>query len=264
MRRAWPVLLFVISGVLASCSGRSAEPQTHASHATTSTTTSVLLPPSTTPSTKPLVAVPDVTGMKIDPARFYLRVAGFIPVPLSESCNKGTLMSQSIVVSLSVPGPLAHPDVGATPLPAGSSRPKGSLIGVLWSTCYPDGTVVPGVTGLKFGAAVHQLQAAGLKWACYTLDVTTTTRPPNTTTTRPPNTTTTRPPNTTTTTKSTGSSSSTTSSTTSSTMAATAVAVSTATSTTAPTLTVVAQEPAEGAKIAAGSSVAISMATCPQ
>ena len=150
---------------------------------TTSSTSST----STTP--KPGgVAVPDVIGMKITPARFYLRFAGFLTVPLTVPCNKGTLTSQSIVASLSIPGGPPNWSVGAVPLVPGSTRPKGSFIGITWSGCYPDGAVVPMIAGLSFGAAVKLLHVAGLTWACYS-STTTTVPPRSSTTTRPPSTT---------------------------------------------------------------------------
>ena len=187
--------ILVAACALASCSSSVAPERRAASKktTTTTTTTTTTLPTSTTLPPAPGVAVPNVIGMKITPAHFYLRVAGFLTINSNPACSKGTLVSQSVVVSLSVP---SKPPV---PLLPGAPRPKGSWVGITWSGCYPDGSVVPSVTGQTFGAAVHLLHLAGLTWACTSVGPTTTTRPPTTTTTRPPTTTTTRPPTTTTT-----------------------------------------------------------------
>ena len=168
-----------LCGLLAACGSSPGQARKAASGKKPTTTTSVTLPASstTTSSTTPGVVVPNVIGMKINAARFFLRTAGFYSVALNTPCNKGNLMSQSIVASLSVPGSPPHRDVGATPLSAGSALPKGSLVGISWSGCYPDGTVVPAITGLTFVGAAHQLQLMSLKWACYSTGSTTTTHP---------------------------------------------------------------------------------------
>lgn len=171
--------------VLASC-GNSPAPHA-APTTTTSTTTTTTTPPPTT--TVPAgVGVPNVVGMKFDLARFYLKTAGFATVPLNAPCNKGTLPSQSVVASLSIPGKPPNVTVGAQPLVPGTPLPKGARVGITWSGCYPAGTTVPLVTGHTFAGAVHLLHLAGLNWACFSVGPTTTTttaHPTTTTTTRP-------------------------------------------------------------------------------
>jgi len=198
-----------------------------------------------------VVAVPDVIGMKITPAHFYLRVAGFLTINLNAACFKGTLVSQSVVVSLSVP---SKPPV---PLLPGAPRPKGSYVGITWSGCYPEGSVVPNITGQTFGTAVHLLQLAGLTWACSSVGTTTTTRPPTTTTTRPPTTTTTRPPTTTTTHPPT-----------TTTNAGTSLGVTSSVvhlvASKLPPQTVLSQNPTPGTMLRPGMPVAVTMHACPQ
>jgi len=231
---------------LASCSSSVAPERKAASRKTTTSTTT-----STTRPAVPVVAVPDVIGMKITPAHFYLRVAGFLTINLNAACYKGTVVSQSVVVSLSVP---SKPPV---PLLPGAPRPKGSFVGITWSGCYPEGSVVPNITGQTFGAAVHLLHLAGLTWACSSVGTTTTTRPPTTTTTRPPTTTTTRPPTTTTTRAPT-----------TTTNAATSLGVASSVvhlvASTAPPQTVLSQSPTPGTILSPGMPVAVTMHACPQ
>lgn len=224
---------------------------------TTTTTTST----STTMVTRG-VAVPNVIGLKIMAARFYLRLAGFFTVPLTMPCNKGTLTSQSIVASLSIPGGPPSYSVGAVPLLPGSFRPKGSFVGITWSGCYPDGAVVPKVAGLTFGAAVNLVHVAGLTWACYSSATTTTTtvRPSTTTTVPARSSTTTRPPGTT--------SSTSVRSTTTTKPAAPAGTPSvshaaTTTSIKAPQ-TVLSQAPSPGTVLTPGAPVSVIMSACPQ
>lgn len=206
-----PVML--LSCALGACSSAPSTPQSVARSTSAPTTATAAATTSTTTApTTPGVAVPDVIGMKIDAARFYLRLAGFVTVPLTPPCDKGTLTSQSVVASLSVPGKPPDVDVGAVPLVAGTSLPKGSTVGITWSGCYPDGSVVPEITGLSFTTAVHLLRTAGLTWACYSAAsltaslataTTTTTKPStpaSTSSTSSTSTTTTRPPESSTTT----------------------------------------------------------------
>jgi beta-lactam-binding protein with PASTA domain len=156
-----------------------AAPTTSSSTTTSSTTTT------TTTTLPPSVAVPNVVGMKIDLARFYLWTAGFVTVPLTPPCNKGTPISQSVVASLSVPGRPPDVTVGAQTLVAGTLLDKGALVGITWSGCYPAGTEVPQVVGHTFANAVRLLHLAGLNWACFSVGgptTTTTTRSARTTT----------------------------------------------------------------------------------
>ncbi len=197
--------------VLAAC-GNSPAPRAVARTSTSTTaTTTTTTPPPTTAGT-PGVAVPDVLGMKLALARSSLRAAGFATVPFNAACNKGTLASQSVVASLSVPGKPPDVRVGALPLVPGTTLPKGAPVGITWSGCYPSGTQVPLVTGQTFAGAVQLLHLAGLKWACFSVGTrtTTSTKPttsssggpttsttaPTTTTTTAPTTTTTKPPRT--------------------------------------------------------------------
>jgi hypothetical protein len=201
--------------------------------------------------------------MKIDLARFYLKTAGFALVALNAPCNKGTLPSQSVAASLSIPGRPPNVNVGAQPLLPGTLLPKGAGVGITWSGCYPAGTTVPFVTGQTFAGAVHLLHLAALNWACYSVgeSPTTTTRPPRTTTTRPPRTTTTRPPRTTTTRPDTTSTADPTSST-----ATTTTTLPLPPTTTTATLPerVIAQGTKGGTATQAGAVVALVMHRCPQ
>jgi hypothetical protein len=201
----------------------------------------VPLPPTTLPQG---VGIPDVVGMKINLARFYLKTAGFATVSLNAPCSKGTLPSQSVVASLSVPGRPPDVTVGAQPLVPGTLLAKGARVGIAWSGCYPAGTAVPSVTGHAFAGAVHLLHLAGLNWACYSVGgpttTTTTTHPTTTTTTRPVTTSTAGP---------------TTSTTTAPTAATTAAARST---------TVLSQGTKPGTIVQAGVVVALVMRQCPQ
>jgi beta-lactam-binding protein with PASTA domain len=168
--------LLAAAGGLASC-GHSPAPRAAPATTTTSSTTTTTSPTTTTPPHG--VGVPDVLGMKIGLARFYLRTAGFATVPLNAPCNKHTLPSQSVVASLSVPGKPPNVTVGAQPLVPGTVLPKGARVGITWSDCFPAGTTVPPVTGHTFAGAVHLLHLAGLAWACFSAGgPTTTTAPP--------------------------------------------------------------------------------------
>jgi beta-lactam-binding protein with PASTA domain len=189
--------------VFASCgnapSPRAARTTRTTAAAASTTTTTVPLPTTTLPQG---VGVPNVVGMKINLARFYLKTAGFAAVSLDAPCNKGTLPSQSVVASLSLPGRPPDVTVGAQPLVPGTLLVKGARVGLTWSGCYPAGTAVPAVTGHTFAGAVHLLHLAGLNWACYSVGMptTTTTHRTATTTTRPVTTSTAGPTSTTTTT----------------------------------------------------------------
>jgi hypothetical protein len=116
--------------------------------------------------------------MKIALARYSLRAADLVTVPFDAACNMGTLASQSVVASLSVPGKPPDVRVGALPLVPGTTLPKGTQVGITWSGCYPNGTQVPLITGQTFAGAVHLLHLAGLKWACFSVATTITTHPP--------------------------------------------------------------------------------------
>lgn len=167
---------FVAAGcVLASCGGSPATP--HAAPRTTTsrvaTTTTTLAPPTTAAGLK--VAVPNVIGLKIAAARSTLHQAGFATVPFNPACSKGTLASESVVASLSVPGRPPDVKVGAVPLAPGTELPPGAQIGVTWSGCFPDGSPVPLVIGRTFAGATRQLHLAGLDWACFSVGATATT-----------------------------------------------------------------------------------------
>jgi hypothetical protein len=234
--------ILVATCVLASCGKSSAPNAARTTTTTSSTTTTTTSPPTTLP---PGVGVPNVVGMKIDLAHFYLKTAGFSWVPLNAPCSKGTLPSQSVVASLSIPGKPPNVTVGAQPLLPGTLLPKGVRVGITWSGCYPAGTTVPLVTGHSFAGAVHLLHLAALNWACYSVGpnpTTTTTHPPKTTTTRPDTTSTADPTS------------------------------STTTTTTAPPTTTTAEPPATvlrqgtkaGTAAPAGAVVALVMRRCPQ
>jgi hypothetical protein len=243
--RRRPVLvgcaLLAMSVTLVACGGSPARRATPTTTTTASTTTT------TTTSLPQGVGVPNVVGMKIDLARFYLRTAGFATVALNAPCNKGTLPSQSVAASLSIPGRPPNVTVGAQPLLAGTQLPKGARVGITWSGCYPAGTTVPLVTGHSFAVAVHLLHLAALNWACYSVGPgpTTTTMPPSkTTTTRPVTTSSADPTSSTTTTT-------------------TAPPTTTTTATRLPEM-VIAQGTKPGTAAQADAVVAIVMHRCPQ
>jgi beta-lactam-binding protein with PASTA domain len=227
--------------VFASC-GNAPSPRAARTTTTASTTTTTVpLPTTTLPQG---IGVPDVVGMKINLARFYLKTAGFATVPLNAPCNRGTLPSQSVVASLSVPGRPPDVTVGAQPLVPGTLLVKGARVGITWSGCYPAGTAVPALTGHTFAGAVHLLHLAGLNWACYSVGqpTTTTTHRTTTTTTRPVTTSTAGPTSTTT----------------------TIAAPAAATTATARPATVLSQGTKPGTIVQAGVVVALVMRQCPQ
>jgi hypothetical protein len=233
---------FAAACVLAACGTSPDHPAAAPTTTTSSTTTTTTAAPTTTTTLPAGVGVPNVVGMKIDLARFYLRTAGFTTVALNVPCNKGTMPSQSVVASLSVPGKPPDMTVGAQPLAPGTLLPKASRVGITWSGCYPTGTTVPLVTGHTFFSAVHLLHAAGLAWACYAVgDPTTTTTHPRTTRTLPVTTGTADPRSATTTT----------------------VPPATETAAHAPT-TVLTQGTKAGTVVPAGAVVALVMHHCPQ
>lgn len=174
--------LLIAACVLAACGNSPAPSAAPTTTSTSSTTTTTAVPPTTLPHE---VGVPNVVGMKIALARFYLRAAGFATVPLDAACTKGTLASQSVVASLSVPGKPPFVTVGATPLVPGTLLAKGARVGITWSGCYPEGTAVPMLIGYTFSSAVRIVRRAGLAWACYSSGGPTTTTHPTTTTTGP-------------------------------------------------------------------------------
>lgn len=246
----------VAAFILAAC-GNSPAPRAEARTSTSTTTTTTTAPPPTT-AVGQSVAVPDVLGMKIALARFYLRAANFATVPFNVACNKGTVASQSVVASLSVPGKPPDVRVGALPLPPGTTLPKGSRVGITWSDCYPNGTEVPPVTGQTFARAVHLLHLAALNWACYSVGPTTTTTHPHATTTRPATTTTT-------TTTPSGSTTSTIGGPTTSTSAPpTTTTTTTTTIPPKPPQTVLSQGTRAGTTVHASSVVDLVMQHCPQ
>lgn len=231
--------------VLASCGGTPA-PHAAARTTTSSTTTTTTSVAPTTAVSAPQVVVPNVIGLKPSAARTALRGAGFTTVPLNAACSKGTLVSQSVVVSLSVPGRPPNVTVGAVPLAPGTPLTRGARVGITWSGCYPEGSTVPLVTGTKFGQAVRLLHAAGLEWACFSI------APPKTTTTTSAaaTTSTTRPATTTSSTATT----STTTTTTTTTAATAAVAKP----------VVLSQGIPAGTVVRAGSVITFDMHHCPQ
>jgi hypothetical protein len=242
--------LLAAACVLASCSGSSTPRAAPKTTTTSSTTTTTTAPPTTT--LPPGIGVPNVVGMKVDLARFYLRTAGFPTVPLNAPCNRGTLPSQSVVAALSIPGRPPNVTVGAQPLVPGTLLPKGTWVGITWSGCYPAGTTVPLVTEHTFAVAVHLLHLAALNWACYSIGgpTTTTTHPATTTTTRPVTTSTASPTSSTTATSST-------------TTTTTTTTAPRATTTTTPN-TVLSQGTKAGTVVQAGVVVALVMHRCPQ
>ena len=76
---------------------------------------------------------------------------------------------------MAIAGPAPDVRVGVVPLHPGAVVPPGTRIGITWSGCYGDHSVVPAVVGLPFAAARQALHAVGLTWACYLGGATTTT-----------------------------------------------------------------------------------------
>jgi hypothetical protein len=247
-------LALVAPCALASCSSSPGHRQS-----VRRTTTTTMAPTTTTSSSVTTttitggVAVPNVIGLKIDPARYILHAVGFGTVPLNAVCNKGTLASQSVVVSLSVPGHAPFYAVGATPLLPGTMRPKRSIVAITWSDCYPNGTSVPAVVGLKFLQATHDLHVVGLTWSCFSMDsdpAPTTTADPTTTTTAPP--------------PSTSSSTTTTTTHPPTTHPPTTTTTTTTTTTKPPEPVILTQSPTAGAIVKASTTVTLTMHACPQ
>jgi beta-lactam-binding protein with PASTA domain len=184
-----------LAAVLASCSSSPSRDQGQGADrsATTATVTAITASPaSTTATTQPGVAVPNIIGLKIAAARSALRDVGLPSVGLNKPCNKGTLLSQSVVDSLALPGKEPTLNVGAVPLETGTRVPRGTRIGITWSGCYGDAVEVPAVVGLSFAAASDAITGAGLTWACYSVErprknsssTTTTSSPTSPTTTQ--------------------------------------------------------------------------------
>ncbi len=163
----------VLAFVLASCSNSPPGDQGQSADrpATTATVTAITASSaSTTATTPPAVAVPNIIGLKIAAARSALRDVGLLSVGLNKPCNKGTLLSQSVVDSLALPGKEPTPNVGAVPVGPGSRVPPGTRIAITWSGCYGDTVVVPDVVGLSFAVARDAITGAGLTWACYSVE----------------------------------------------------------------------------------------------
>jgi hypothetical protein len=164
--------MIAVTCALSSCGDSSAPHRPAAHHATTTSSTTTTTGPVPVPSvpttTRPLVAVPNVIGLRIGAARIALRGADLGSISVNTACNEGTLASQSVVVSMVLPGSPA-PRLGATPILPGAMVPRGSTIGLTWSGCYGTGAVVPDVVGQPFAAARRTLEKAGLAWACYSL-----------------------------------------------------------------------------------------------
>jgi hypothetical protein len=180
--------ILVAGCVLAACASNPARPDNLEASGPTTTTTTTTTPttlppitvPRTTPTAAPGVVVPNVIGLTPSQARLVLRSVGFTLVPFNTPCHKGTTASQSVVTSLSVPGTGRDARIGGTPLAPGTARPAHSRVGVTWSGCFPNGTIVPEITGVTFDKAVHRLHLAGLTWACFS---TAPARPSRSTTT---------------------------------------------------------------------------------
>lgn len=173
------VLLALGLGLAACSSGPSTsqadqEDTTPIPPITDPTTPDVTVPTTAAPTTAPGVAVPNVIGEKPPAARLALLDSGFSVMNFNAPCNKGTVVSQSVVASLAVPARGPDPRIGAAPLSPGTPRPAHSQVAITWSACYPGGAVVPTVTGLTFSKAVRTLHQAGLAWACFSSPAATT------------------------------------------------------------------------------------------
>jgi beta-lactam-binding protein with PASTA domain len=223
-------IVLLAAGALSSCSSSPSARQKSAVTTTTAatTTSTSTTTTTTTTTTQPGVAVPNVIGLKIAAAHGALHAAGLSTLSLNLPCNKGTLASQSVVSTLSIPDSAPSPSVGAVPLNPGATVPPGTRIGITWSGCYGNGSSVPAVVGLTFTVARHALHAVGLTWSCFSVG-----RPTTTTTTISSST--------------------------------TAAAVTTTTDKPAmPPETVLTQNPAPGAVLKPGSIVSFTMPVCPQ
>jgi beta-lactam-binding protein with PASTA domain len=200
------VVALVAGCTLAACSHSPAKEQKNAvrkttttstsTSTTTTTTTTTTAPPAPSTTTTSGVAVPNVIGAKIAAARSALRAVTLVPVSLNAQCNKGTLTSQSVVSSLSIPGKGPNPTVGAVPLNPGTAVAPGTHVGITWSGCFGDSSTVPAVVGLTLPGARQALHAAGLTWACYSVGRPTTTTEASTTPPTGDTTTTVRAPST--------------------------------------------------------------------
>ncbi len=114
--------------------------------------------------------MPNVIGLSPSQTRLVLRSLGFALVPFEHAVpqgHDGQPERRDLAVGSRYRARPAR--VGATPLAPGTARPAHSRVGVTWSGCYPNGTIVPDVTGLTFDRAVHRLHLAGLAWACFSV-----------------------------------------------------------------------------------------------
>lgn len=185
-------LTLVVACLLTSCGSGGAPTAAQKKAVRNALDTTTTAPPSTTSTavtapttTQAQVAVPNVIGLKIAPARASLRVAGLPFLSLNTPCTKGTLASESVVAWLAIPGKAPDVRAGAVPLDPGAVVPTGTRVGITWSGCFGDAATVPAVTGLPFATARKALHAVGLTWACYSsgAETTTTTGTPSTTAT---------------------------------------------------------------------------------
>jgi hypothetical protein len=140
---------------------------------TAPTTTTTLPVPTTTTTTIPLVAVPDVIGLKIAPALAAIKAAGLKRVPFNAVCGGPSVRKQSVVIALFLPGSTHDVTLGAKPLTPGDRIPVGTTVATEWSGCFGGGTNVPNVLGLEFNPAKNAITAAGLTWICQSEGTTT-------------------------------------------------------------------------------------------
>jgi beta-lactam-binding protein with PASTA domain len=221
--------------VLASCSSSPSRDQgLHAHRTTTTAPVTAITSASAAVTTQPGVAVPNIIGLKIAAARSALRDVGLLGVDVNKPCNKGTLLSQSVVDSLVLPGKEPNLNAGAVPVAPGSKVPADTRVGITWSGCYGNAVVVPDVVGLSFAVASDTITGAGLTWACYSVE-----RPRKKT-------------------------SSTTSSSTTVSSTSTASSLTSPTTTQQTTGVVLTQNPHPGAPLRPGATVALTMHDCPQ
>jgi PASTA domain-containing protein len=186
--------------VLAACSspapkaqsgapaGHKSRPTTTTSSTTSTTTSTVPLPPPTTTTTTtiPLTSVPNVIGLKVEPARAGIKAAGLKRVAYNAVCDATTVKKQSVAIGLFLPGPFHNVTEGAKPLTPGDRIPKGSTVAIEWSGCYGGGTIVPDVLGLKFDAAKSAITGNGLTWTCQSGGTSTTPDDKNVLSENPP------------------------------------------------------------------------------
>jgi beta-lactam-binding protein with PASTA domain len=123
-----------------------------------STTTITFTTTSTTEATVPQVVMPQLIGLH---QRDLKAAAGgnFRYHSMNAECSNGTVPSESVVAAVQLYQP-------AGPATSGQMIPKGSVIGLTWSGCWPNGTTVPSELGQPWNSGNEAVRMAGLKVNC--------------------------------------------------------------------------------------------------